>query len=114
MLVKPGYFRTKLIAGCDIIETKFQEYEEGSNALHAGLKAYNGNQPGDPERAADIIVDIVKQEGVAKGRKFPKSLFLEPDCVGKIKELCEETMKSLKEWEDVSMSTDLSASVSWT
>lgn len=111
MLVELGYFRTKLIAGCDMIETKFQEYE-GSNALRAGLKAYNGNQPGDPEKAADIIVDIVKQEGVAKGRGFPKSLFLRCDCMGKIKEMCEETTKFLKEREDVSMNTDFSASVS--
>lgn len=110
MLVEPGYFRTKLIAGCDVTKTEFEEYEEAGKELHAGLEAYGGHQPGDPAKAAEIIVDIVRQEGVAKERGVPKTLFLGPDCVGMIKEVCEETLKSLKEWEDVSMSTDFSAS----
>ena len=32
------------------------------------MKAYNGNQPGDPEKAVARVIDVVKQEGVAAGR----------------------------------------------
>ncbi len=50
-----------------MIETKVQEYDEVAKALRGGLEAYNGNQLGGPVKAAEIIVDIVRREGVAKG-----------------------------------------------
>ena len=92
-----------------MLETKHVEYEPITKALYSAMNAYNGVQPGDPEKAAERIVDIVKQEGVAAGRGIPGRLVLGPDAVATMKQKCEDTLAMLKEWEDVSGSTNFEA-----
>jgi hypothetical protein len=62
----------------------------------------HGHHPGDPERAALRIIDVVKGEGMAAGKPFPKRLPLGEDAVRAMRAKCEETLKLCKEWEEVS------------
>lgn len=84
----------------------------------------------DVNKLAALIVDLVKSEGVAKGREMPvrfmagfedlwKRLFAEgsqtipqslpvgSDAFGIVKAKCEYTLKMLNDWEDVIKSADV-------
>ena len=64
-----------------------------------------GTEKGDPEKAMDLLVDIVKGEGKAKGREWPNLLVLGKDAYADVRSKCEKTMRALEAWEDVA--TDL-------
>jgi len=72
----------------------------------ASLRAYNGKQPGDPLKGVEVMVDVVRGEGVAEGKPFPPLLILGSDCFDVVKTECEKTLARLEEWKDVSESTD--------
>ncbi|KAG9239955.1 hypothetical protein BJ878DRAFT_529269 [Calycina marina] len=65
-----------------------------------------GSQPGNPRKAAEIIIDIVKQEGVAKGRAAPERLPLESDVLSKIRNKYSTYLHICDEWASVITSTD--------
>ncbi|GAB1310051.1 Putative oxidoreductase YusZ [Madurella fahalii] len=108
--VEPGYTQTGFLAegGDHRVKTARQlDIYGNTDAAHVrqAMNAYNGNQPGDVKKCAKVIVDVLTKEGVAKGRKVPVRLVLGSDCVEVVKEKCESTLKLVKEWEDVSVST---------
>jgi hypothetical protein len=108
LIVEPGYFRTSFLSpgAADLIPTKFADYEPITKGLFGAMDVYNGKQPGDPEKAVEIIIDMVKQEGVAAWREVPLRLALGPDAVAGIRKKCEDTLEMLKKWENVSSSTN--------
>ena len=67
---------------------------------------FHGSEPGDPVKMAEHVVDIVKGEGVAKGKTFPDRLPFGQDALDEIRAECMETMKRLDDWESVIVSTD--------
>lgn len=67
----------------------------------------SGTQPGDPKKAARVIIDVVRQEGAAAGREIPSVIVLGSDGYSIVRTVCEETIKRLESWKDVSCSTDL-------
>jgi len=58
MLVEPGPFRTAW-AGSSSIRTRqiMSEYEETAGVRIAQIQGYNGQQPGDPAKAARVIME---------------------------------------------------------
>lgn len=66
----------------------------------------HGNQLGDPKKLAELTVDLVRGEGVAKGKEPPLFLPLGSDAFADTKEKAERTLKVLEEWEEVIKSTD--------
>ncbi|KAH8894273.1 NAD(P)-binding protein [Thozetella sp. PMI_491] len=104
-LVEPGFFRTNFLV----------QLSKGKNvAAHNGnymdvqtvLSGVHGNQPGDPQKAAECIHDLVMGVGLAKGLEEELRIPLGSDCVGmmgmKAKAL-EQTAQKLK---SVAESTD--------
>lgn len=77
--------------------------QDGIDALRKG----DQNQQGDPEKAVQITIDLVRKEGCAAGKIIPLRFPLGSDCTKVIKEKCEETLKLLEDWEDVMTSTDI-------
>lgn len=73
--------------------------------------AYNGKQPGDPQKGAGIIVDVVRGEGLAAGRKIPSVVAMGSDAVTIIKGALDTALERLETWKDVSESTDIIQSV---
>lgn len=53
-----------------------------------------------------IILDLVRREGVAKGKEVPSRLPLGTDCYESIKGKCEDTLRILDEWKDIIHRTD--------
>lgn len=74
--------------------------------LKAVIVAYNGKQPGDPKKGVQVMLDVVRGEGVAQGKEFPNSLLLGSDCFEDVQDQIQGYLKLQKEWEDVSKSTD--------
>jgi hypothetical protein len=68
--------------------------------------AYDGKQPGDPAKGVEVVLDIVRGEGLAAGKAFPTSVALGSDCYKTIKEEAEGVLGRLQEWRAVSESTD--------
>lgn len=63
MLVEPGPFRTAW-AGSSSIRTRriMSEYEETAGVRIAQIQGYNGQQPGDPDKAAQVIMEAAASE----------------------------------------------------
>lgn len=64
------------------------------------------HMPGDLAKASARMVDIIKREGVAAGRPWAVRVALGSDGMGSARQKCEEMLKLLDQWEDVSVSTD--------
>ena len=70
--------------------------------------AMSGTQRGDPAKMAVYVVDVVKGEGIAKGRgdNIPRRLAMGSDAVSALRKRYEEGLRELREWEEVSCGTD--------
>ena len=76
-----------------------------SRAL-TGTAAYNGKQPGDPQKGVQVILDLLHGDGLVGGKPFPLSIQLGSDCYSIAKDRCQQGLAHLEEWKDVSFSTD--------
>ena len=63
-VVYPGYFRTDFLSQDSVRTPKqpIQDYEAARQSEQVHLNSINGNQPNDPEKAADVLIAISKQE----------------------------------------------------
>lgn len=124
---EPGYFRTSFLADNHRGhgEARIPDYQELVNFTNTRLASMlllispncypttqryldtNGKQPGDPKKAAQVIVDVVRKEGIAAGRETPSVVVLGSDAYGIIKGICEGVIQRLETWKDVTCSTDL-------
>jgi short-subunit dehydrogenase len=64
------------------------------------------HMPGDLAKAAATIVDVIKREGMAAGRPLAVRVALGSDGVDSVRQKCEEQLKLVDGWKDVSYSTD--------
>jgi hypothetical protein len=84
-----------------------EAYRDVSKAIGEFVTNMNGNQPGDPKKAVEIMIDVVKGEGFAAGKTMPERLPLGPDALNVIRKKCNATLEVCNEWESVIMSTDM-------
>ncbi|RMY66891.1 hypothetical protein D0862_15145 [Hortaea werneckii] len=109
LIINPGYFvsdvakpeKHERALGAD-----WGEYPALKKMCHDLVPTLHGNQPGDTAKAARLVIDLVKGEGVGQGRELPLALPIGNDAFVKIKEQSKATLKMLEEWEDVIRSTD--------
>lgn len=108
LLIEPGFFRTDLLTQSNLktVESSIPEYNEASRAFNKLLVDMNHAQSGDPKKGVAVIVDLVRQEGVAKDRTVPVRMALGPDAYALIKKKCDKTIQLLEDWKDVISSTD--------
>ena len=105
--VEPGYFRSKFLNAGNKIHKQnvIQDYE--NTAVRQGerlMDEYDNKQPGDIKKGVKVIVDVLTGNS---GKEIPMRLVLGKDAYGMIKAKCEETIKGLEEWKDITCSTDL-------
>jgi NAD(P)-dependent dehydrogenase (short-subunit alcohol dehydrogenase family) len=62
--------------------------------------------PGDLAKAATRIADIIKREGMAAGRPWAMRVALGSDGMESVRQKCEEQLKLVDAWKDISYSTN--------
>jgi NAD(P)-dependent dehydrogenase (short-subunit alcohol dehydrogenase family) len=100
--VQLGLFRTDFLdaSSLTVAAQQFEDYTGGPHDQRALVAHFNHAQPGDPVKAAAVIVDLV-----TSGRA-PLKLPLGTDTVGRIEGRIADLQQQLTEWREVAVSTD--------
>lgn len=107
LIVEPGFFASSCFRKCNAVSNRTPGYAQFTQGTRAYLDSIVGNEPGDPEKAVQRIIEMINGSGMAEGRIVPLRVPLGTDGWGKVKAKCEETLKICADWEDVAKSTDL-------
>lgn len=99
-LIEPGSFRTNG-ASSSMVTPKHQtaDYAETSGKMIDAMQASNGNQPGDPAKAAAAMIQVVESEDP------PLRLALGEEAVNGIAQKLESMKAELEAWKSVSLNT---------
>lgn len=113
IVFEPGHFRTSIINPTNRAEnlSSHPDYVRASQMLRALFNGNDGNQPGDPKKGVELMIDVVKGEGAAKGKEMPLRLPMGSDALEVVRKKCLETLKTCDEWEEAIKSTDFPADV---
>lgn len=100
--VEPGLFSTEFLSADSYSASKniIADYAATVGPMRAGADQLHGNQPGDPKKLAQVVVDIAHNENP------PLHLPIGKDAVGMYKTNAEKTNKEIDQWIEVSTSTD--------
>lgn len=101
----PGQFRTDWAGrSMDRTARSIADYDAVMDPIRAARQAKSGNQPGDPEKAAQALLHLVGSEGPP-----PARLFLGEDALGLVAQKLEQMKTEVAAWETVSRSTGFAA-----
>ncbi|MCE4222398.1 oxidoreductase [Methylobacterium sp. C25] len=99
----PGQFRTDWAGrSMDRTPRSIGDYDAVMDPLRAARQAKSGNQPGDPDKAAQALLRLVEAENP------PARLFLGEDALGLVAQKMEQVRGEITEWESLSRSTAFS------
>jgi hypothetical protein len=93
-------------AGSPTIEAYSQQFGRLVGKFTANPMTH---MPGDVKKAAVRIADVVKREGLAAGLPWAVRVALGSDGMGSAKQRCEEQLKLIHRWQNLSLSTDRKA-----
>ena len=101
-VVEPGYFRTDFLSAQSLRSTavRIDEYADTVGEMRTFAAAANHQQPGDPQRLAQVIVQL------AAASEPPTRLALGSDTVARIEQKHRDVKRELDLWRSVSLSTD--------
>ena len=90
LLVEPGAFRTEGIYGQTYFDLNpIEDYDSVRRSAMTRFASIPGREPGDPDKAVEaIVLDVVRGEGVAKGKPWPDYLFLGDDAEAAVRTKC--------------------------
>ncbi|MCW3465145.1 SDR family oxidoreductase [Chitinophaga nivalis] len=99
--VMPGAFRTSF-AQADVIAYNKHQIADYAHLResHHKLNSMNGTQPGDPDKLADIFLQLVASPHP------PADLFLGSDAFLRAKNKIAQLQEQMEDWREVSFSTD--------
>ncbi|TPW31395.1 SDR family NAD(P)-dependent oxidoreductase [Martelella alba] len=99
-IVEPGGFRTDFAGTSTTIRNGRPEYDAEVGVAARMQHIYNGKQPGDPKRAAEVIFSIPGMDNP------PLRLALGTDAVGAIEAANKARRDELLSWQNLSRTTD--------
>jgi NAD(P)-dependent dehydrogenase (short-subunit alcohol dehydrogenase family) len=105
-VVSPGYFRTEFLSSGSVGNPKNEiaEYESVRQSQQFHNEQMNGQQPGDPDKAADVMIEV------ASASNPPVHLFLGSDAYNIAYTKIEAVKNDLENWKHLITSTDITAS----
>jgi NAD(P)-dependent dehydrogenase (short-subunit alcohol dehydrogenase family) len=108
--IEPGYFRTNFLEsdGSHKVTAKnhIPELDVVTQPTKSRLAAYSHHQPGDPVKAAHLIVEALTQTGRCQGRTLPPRLALGRDAVQVIGAALDQSCEALDVWKELVSTTD--------
>jgi NAD(P)-dependent dehydrogenase (short-subunit alcohol dehydrogenase family) len=102
-IIEPGGFRTDWSGSSMIIRPSRSQYDATVGAVARFQREYNGTQPGDPAKAAAVIMHIATLDHP------PLRLLLGSDAVHLAEETDLARMEADRKWRELSVSTDFEA-----
>jgi len=109
--VAPGGFRTEGIYGSKFFtDNPIPYYDDLRKAAVLRFDSVAGTQLGDPDKAMEAVVDVVRGEGVAKGRPWPRYLILGEDAEQDVRTKSHKILDVLDDWRDVTCGVSYDAS----
>lgn len=101
MTVEPGAFRTKFYdTSLKGTQNKIEDYAETAWKTRKENIVDNQDQPGDPDKAGEVIYETIQKETI------PKRLLLGSDAVKIVSAEMKERLQEIEDWSDVSTQTD--------
>jgi hypothetical protein len=115
LTIIPGGFFTEGTTGKPLPPThtfKFDDYKPLHDYFTNYLNTFPNSQLGDPNKYAELVLDVVRGEGqmrTAGGelRPWPERLVVGSDAIADIKGAFSNWEKSIEEYEDLAKSTDM-------
>jgi NAD(P)-dependent dehydrogenase (short-subunit alcohol dehydrogenase family) len=102
-ILEPGGFRTDFAGSSTELREGRPEYESTVGATARFQRNYNGRQPGDPAKAAAVLLHVVSLP------EPPLRLLLGSDSYAAAEKSAREKLASDQQWKPLSESTDYSA-----
>jgi NAD(P)-dependent dehydrogenase (short-subunit alcohol dehydrogenase family) len=102
-ILEPGGFRTDFAGSSTELSEGRPEYDATVGASVRFQRSYNGKQPGDPAKAAAVLLHV------ASLSEPPLRLLLGSDCYAAAEKSALEKLESDRRWKDLSLSTDYSS-----
>lgn len=99
-IVEPGGFRTDFAGSSTSLEEGRPDYDAVVGSAARRQRTYDGNQPGDPARAAQAIVRIANMDCP------PLRVALGTDAFSAIEQADRSRLEERARWEALSLSTD--------
>ena len=87
----------------DRTERSIADYDAVMDPIRAARQAKSGNQPGDPDRAAQALLRLIEAETP------PVRLFLGEDALGLVDRKLDQMKAEITAWDAVSRSTSFAA-----
>ena len=103
VIVEPGAFRTDWQGSSMELHAVGADYEETVGAMNKYRAENNGTQPGDPVRAAGVLIDVVRHDDP------PRRLLLGAQAVTTALEAGEARQEETRKWADFSRAADFPA-----
>ncbi|KAF9466010.1 hypothetical protein BDZ94DRAFT_282879 [Collybia nuda] len=108
LLVAPGSFRTEGIFGQKFFTgNNIADYDAMREFSSKIVGSFAGKEKGDPKKAMEVVVDIVRGEGVAMGKPWPGLLVLGEDAEVDVRAKSAKTLKVLDEWKEITCNVNL-------
>lgn len=100
-LVSPGYFRTSFLTSASLVTPKaeIQDYKSVREVQSSHQFKIDGNQPGDPKKAALAMIKVASAENP------PLHLFLGQDAYDMALGKMEDLKREMEMWKDLATST---------
>ncbi|MBB3409392.1 NAD(P)-dependent dehydrogenase (short-subunit alcohol dehydrogenase family) [Rhizobium sp. BK316] len=99
-VIEPGGFRTDFAGSSTVLFEGRPEYAETVGAIADYQRNYNGRQPGDPTKAAAVVLHIASLDAP------PLRLLLGSDAAAAVEKADAARMEADRTWRVVSQSTD--------
>ncbi|KAH6842405.1 hypothetical protein B0I37DRAFT_356483 [Chaetomium sp. MPI-CAGE-AT-0009] len=100
---EPGYFQTPItdlakLAHYASTAPPLDTYAGHRTALVALSQALDGNERGDVKKGVELMVDVIRGEGRASGKKLPPRLPIGEDAVRVVESTCHNMLKVIDAW----------------
>ncbi|KAJ6078828.1 hypothetical protein N7467_008581 [Penicillium canescens] len=109
-VIEPGYFRTNFLKadvdGKTVAAKTIDDYKPTIDYVKSMLSMYDGKQPGDPAKGAQVIVEALTGTGHAAGKTLPARLLLGSDTAPYVSRIQERQNKEMEEWKELIATTD--------
>ena len=102
-ILEPGGFRTDFAGSSTVLNPGRAEYDASVGAAARMQQQYDGQQPGDPRRAAQVILELAAMD------QPPLRLPLGTDAYDAIEKADRARLAEQERWRDLARSTDFSS-----